>query len=502
MRVKTPPPSESEDDYDEAHDFAQDPSVLRMMAEFKIQFNQYEQNQNQNEKTVTYLNHSGKTPLPLSVQRAGQTALFQESYPWKLQDDAETTDQVRQRFASLINAPSSSSSSCNDIAIVPSTGFAMTLAAHNLFRMIMSKNVTNANKRANQNEGASVRDPSGKIKVLILQDEMSSEIYCWQEPFKATSTSACTTESMVEFIIVPHPQGFQDELESKFMYDKNSKGWTELIIDTLQNHNDVDICCIPQVHWSDGSSIDLEVIGKYCHEHSIPLVVDATQTVGILNVNVQSMHCDVLAAATHKWLLGPIGMCLMYIHPKYHDTWLPLDQHERARVAFQTENYDAMENKIRPGSGSGSEAGYPAAFIPGAARCDGGGKKNPILLPMVNEGLRLVCDHIDISSAQEYLRCITNEIYHRARDLGFGIQAGPRCGHIIGLRPQDPALMKLLTPEKMVEVAHKLKSSKWNVVIAVRCGALRISPYVTTTMDDVTRLIQALREECSYSQFR
>eukprot|EP00553_Chaetoceros_curvisetus_P009244 CAMPEP_0204615120 /NCGR_PEP_ID=MMETSP0717-20131115/2699_1 /ASSEMBLY_ACC=CAM_ASM_000666 /TAXON_ID=230516 /ORGANISM="Chaetoceros curvisetus" /LENGTH=313 /DNA_ID=CAMNT_0051627983 /DNA_START=108 /DNA_END=1049 /DNA_ORIENTATION=+ len=310
---------------------------------------------------------------------------------------------------------------------------------------------------------------------------------------------------MVEFVIVPHPQGFQDEYPSKFTNHKHTRtrtdeGWTELILETLQKHNDVDICCIPQVHWSDGSFIDLEVIGTYCHEHSIPLIVDATQTVGIFNVNVQSMHCDVLVAAVHKWLLGPIGMCLMYIHPKYHDTWLPLDQHERSRVVFQTENYDAMENKICPGSKSPSsgstEAGYPTAFIPGAARCDGGGKKNPLLLPMVSEGLRLVCDHIEITSAQKYLRCITNEIYYRARGLGFGIQVGPRCGHIIGLRPQDPTLIKLLTPEKMVEVAHKLKSSKWNVVIAVRCGALRISPYVTTTMDDVTRFIYALGEEC------
>ena len=65
-------------------------------------------------------------------------------------------------------------------------------------------------------------------------------------------------------------------------------------------------------------------------------------------------------------------MSLVYIHFIYHETWLPLDQHERSRAVFRNEVYDVQENDIALG-------GYPTEFIKGVSRrCDSGGKTNPI----------------------------------------------------------------------------------------------------------------------------
>jgi len=77
--------------------------------------------------------------------------------------------------------------------------------------------------------------------------------------------------------------------------------------------------------------------------------------------------------------------------------------------------------------------------------------------------------------------------------MGFGVQPGPRCGHMIGLRPISKEMVEYLTPETMVEVTNRLKEK--NLFLAVRCVAFRIAPYLDSTSEDVDRL-GALEEEC------
>ena len=392
---------------------------------------------------VVYFNNAGKVPIPPSVQQAGQNAVHEESNPWVQQhkSNSKVTSETRELFAQLIGANSL------DIAITPSTGFSMTMVAHNLRTTGVLE---------------------GQSQILILQDEMSSEIYCWQEICKRNDTEC-------KLLIIPHPS---NEIDT----------WTQLILDHLQNDKNqrIKVVCVPQVHWSDGSYIDLKRIGEECQKRNIIFVVDGTQSVGIFPLDVKAIQCHVLAASVHKWLLGPHGQSLVYIHSKFHSCWQPLDQHERSRRVFQDEVYDATEDNI-------TSKGYPEEFISGAARLDSGGKKNPVLLPMVCEGLRIV-NQINKSQAQKYLNTITDEILDEARKIGFDVQPGPRAGHIIGLRPKSSDLRALLTPAKMVDVANNLKQK--GIYLAVRCGAFRIAPYLNTTSDDVKKLIEGLKVEC------
>lgn len=56
-----------------------------------------------------------------------------------------------------------------------------------------------------------------------------------------------------------------------------------------------------------GNKMDLDRIGDICHRHGIYLVVDASQTAGVLPIDMQRMHIDVLCFTGHKGLLGPQG---------------------------------------------------------------------------------------------------------------------------------------------------------------------------------------------------
>jgi cysteine desulfurase family protein len=54
-------------------------------------------------------------------------------------------------------------------------------------------------------------------------------------------------------------------------------------------------------------------IGRACRERGIVLVVDASQTAGIVPINVAAMSIDVLAFTGHKSLLAPTGIGGLYV---------------------------------------------------------------------------------------------------------------------------------------------------------------------------------------------
>ena len=174
---------------------------------------------------IVYLNNAGQAPLSAEVKKAGMDAL--RCPPWKMHVE-EDQKKVRELFASLIEADA------KDIAIMPSTAFATTFAARNIQRCRQKK----------------------KGRILILQDQMCSAIYPWQQ-ICSESNGDLTLD------IVPHPTSSEG-------------GWTESIIKRL-NHDNVAVACLPPLHWSDGALIDLESISALCVERRIVLIVDATQ---------------------------------------------------------------------------------------------------------------------------------------------------------------------------------------------------------------------------------
>lgn len=56
-----------------------------------------------------------------------------------------------------------------------------------------------------------------------------------------------------------------------------------------------------------GNVLDLFLIGKICVRHGILLIVDASQSAGVLPIDMQRMHIDVVCFTGHKSLLGPQG---------------------------------------------------------------------------------------------------------------------------------------------------------------------------------------------------
>ena len=62
------------------------------------------------------------------------------------------------------------------------------------------------------------------------------------------------------------------------------------------------------------------------------IIIDGTQSIGVEPFNVQLIEPDFVACSVHKWLLSPYGCSIMYLHPRHHNTWESLDQHDRNRL--------------------------------------------------------------------------------------------------------------------------------------------------------------------------
>lgn len=69
------------------------------------------------------------------------------------------------------------------------------------------------------------------------------------------------------------------------------------------------------IHGSNltGNCIDIKRVGKIAKKHSLLFIVDASQTAGVLDIDVEEMGIDILCFTGHKGLLGPQGTGGIYV---------------------------------------------------------------------------------------------------------------------------------------------------------------------------------------------
>lgn len=73
-----------------------------------------------------------------------------------------------------------------------------------------------------------------------------------------------------------------------------------------------------------GAVQNLGLIGQTCRQKGIAFLVDAAQTIGYIPVDVRKLNCDVLAAAGHKGLLGPLGTGFLFYSDEMAERITPL----------------------------------------------------------------------------------------------------------------------------------------------------------------------------------
>lgn len=366
-----------------------------------------------------YLNCSFLSPLLKSVEEAGIKGIKSKSRPWETTPDDFFQDSniLRSLFARLINAPKA-----DDIAIMPAVSYGLATAAKNI-------------------------DPSKGNTIVVAGEQFPSNVYVWKRFCKDHNCNLKVIEPPEEF-------------------ENRGKQWNEKILDAIGP--DTLLVALSNVHWTDGTHFDLQSIGILRRQHDAYLVIDGTQSVGALPIDVQEIQPDALICAGYKWLMGPYAMTLGYFSPQFQDG-IPLE--EGWIVRKESEDFSNLVD-------------YADDYQPGARRFDMGERSNFILVPMMIEALRQIIEW-NPENIQQYCKQLTSDIVHKLPEFGYQIEKPNWRGHhMFGIRLPQSTTQKELQQEL----------DKNNIHVSVRGSAVRISPNVYNNEQDITALFEVLKK--------
>ncbi len=79
------------------------------------------------------------------------------------------------------------------------------------------------------------------------------------------------------------------------------------------------LVAVTHVPTNSGLVQPVAAIGDVCAEHEVTSIVDACQSVGQLQLDVNQLHCDYLSATSRKFLRGPRGFGFLYVSDRVLD---------------------------------------------------------------------------------------------------------------------------------------------------------------------------------------
>lgn len=125
---------------------------------------------------------------------------------------------------------------------------------------------------------------------------------------------------------------------------------------------------VASVSFSPGFRTDLAALGRACRERGVFFLVDAVQSVGIVETDVRALGIDGLAVSTQKGLCGLYGMGLLYCRRDLAERMTPVylarfgvDLGEAHEASLGADNYRLMPGARRFDLGNHNYIGAAAA---------------------------------------------------------------------------------------------------------------------------------------------
>lgn len=358
-------------------------------------------------RSQIFFNHAAMAPPSLRVVQAIQDFMKEcaEQSSRNYAAWGRRVAQVRGKAAALVGGQAS------DIAFTGNTSFGLSYVAQSF-----------------------VWQPGDA--VLVPVPDFPSNVYPWQN----------LKRRGVEVIEVPRRQGRLTREDCQRALTPKTR-----------------MLALSSVDYASGYAADLQDIGDWCREKGLVFVVDAIQSLGALPLDVQRMGIHALAAGAHKWLLGPMGIGLLYVAPSLRAQLKPWLAGWKSVV--DPENFE-LHFELREDA---------AVFEPGTLNLAGifGLEAALELLAEVGaEAIRsqifAVCDALAAGLQKRGLKVPTS------------LQAQERSGLIFFEAPEPEKLFRALLAK--------------NVMLSLRNGRLRLSLHFYNNAEDVTRFFKALDE--------
>ena len=362
---------------------------------------------------VAYFNTASNSPQ-LNASRARLLdAAGVKSRPWERQpsDFFADAESVRRLAAELFGADSDA------WAIIPAASYGLSTAARAI-------------------------EPTLKPgdRILVMANEFPSNVLPWRR-MAAHAGAAVTT-------VAAPADG----------------DWTAAMRGVIRPG--VRVVALSHCHWTNGALLDLIEISAACRQIGALLVLDVTQSLGAMPLDLASVDPDFMVAAGYKWLLCPYGFGLMYVAPRWREA-RPLEETWLARKG--AEDFATLVNTSD-------------VYRPGARRFDVGETCVTTILPGAIAALEQLRAW-GIARIAASLGAIAARIAPELEALGFAVlPASRRAPHLFGAT---------LPNGHDQDVAGRLREQ--GVFVSRRGQSIRFAPHLHVTEADLAQLTAALK---------
>ena len=206
---------------------------------------------------IHYLNHAAVSPWPVRTANAVKQFADENVHSGasKYLDWLEIETKLRMQIKTLLNAPST-----DDISLLKNTSEALSVVACGIDWQD-GNNVVSTDQEFPSNRivwEAQARHGVEMRKIDVMTDE---------------SPESCLINAC----------------------DDNTR-----------------IMAISSVQYGTGLKLDLVKLGQFCRDNGIYFCVDAIQSIGAHEFDIQAINADFVMADAHKWMCGPEGIALFY----------------------------------------------------------------------------------------------------------------------------------------------------------------------------------------------
>jgi cysteine desulfurase/selenocysteine lyase len=238
----------------------------------------------------------------------------------------------------------------------------------------------------------------------------------------------------------------------------------QAILDALDRPR-VKVLTLSWVSFATGYTCDLPRLGRACRERDIYFVVDAIQGVGARPLDVHACQVDILACGGQKWLLSPWGTGFAYV---------------RRELVRQLEPREVGWLAVRGSRDFNRLVDYDLSWHDDARRFEVGTLPYQDLAAfcasvamLLDVGIPCISTHVSA-----LIEAITSRLHSAGATVVTPNDAARRAGIVtVRLNDGDRASERL---------------ARAGIVCSVREGAIRLSPHLYSTEDDVHRAVDLL----------
>jgi selenocysteine lyase/cysteine desulfurase len=279
---------------------------------------------------------------------------------------------------------------------------------------------------------------SSEDEVILLENEYPSNVYPWRHLEKKGVKLVTTPMEKT-------PETFLEALKN-------------LVTEKTR------VISLSAVHWCTGMPLPLDQVGELCKEKNIDFVIDGAQGVGLQPMDVKKANISYMSFSAWKWLMGPVGLGVLYVSREKLDVLEPVFIGTESVV--QDREYLPYKSELKPTADrfTFSTANFNDWIYFEAAL----EFLQDIGFFAVRERIFELCAHL----SQELTRIGFKVLSDQFPDYPTGIVVCEKPG---------------VRADKIVE--HLKKN---NIIAAERLGRVRFSPHVYISPEQLDEVIQVL----------